>query len=270
MNFLNKLERKYGKYAIHNLMYYIIILYGVGTVMDIISPRFYYQYLSLNASAILNGQVWRIFTFLMNGAGSNLLFAFIALYLYFMIGTNLENTWGAFRFNVYFLVGILGHIIAAFVAYFITGVSYPLDTFYLNFSLFFAFAATYPDMQFLLFFIIPIKAKWMALFNGAYFVLMFIVGDVATKICIVLSLTNFLLFFGATRNYKRVSPQQIHRRNVYKKAVSQPKGISKHKCAICGRTEEDGEDLEFRFCSKCDGNYEYCQDHLFTHTHIKK
>jgi hypothetical protein len=270
MNFLNKLERKFGKYAIHNLMYYIIILYGIGTVLDMVAPQIYNRYLSLNAAAILQGQVWRIFTFLIQGPSDGILFAIIALYLYYMIGTNLENQWGAFRFNMYFLIGILGHVIAAIIVYLITGVPYLLGTSYLNFSLFFAFAATYPNMQFLLFFIIPIKAKWMAWLNGAYFVYAFIAGNIATKICVVLSFANFLIFFLATRNYKRISPQEIHRKNVYKKAVSQPKGITKHKCAICGRTEEDGDELEFRFCSKCEGNYEYCQDHLFTHKHIKK
>jgi hypothetical protein len=228
------------------------------------------SYLSLNAEAILHGQVWRIFTFLMQGPSDSILFAIIALYLYYTIGTNLENQWGAFRFNMYFLVGILGHVIAAMVAYAITDVPYLLGISYLNFSLFFAFAATYPNMQFLLFFIIPVKAKWLAWLNGAYFVFEFISGNIATKICIVLAFSNFLLFFFATRNYKRISPQEIHRKKVYKRATSQPKGVTKHKCAICGRTEEDGEGLEFRFCSKCDGNYEYCQDHLFTHQHIKK
>ncbi|OYO59600.1 hypothetical protein CG709_18535 [Lachnotalea glycerini] len=191
-----------------------------------------------------------------------------------MIGMNLENQWGAFRFNMYFLIGILGHVLAAIVAYLITGVSYSLDTFYLNFSLFFAFAATYPNMEFLLFFIIPIKAKWLALLNGALFLFEFVnsltYGDYATSLSIILSLANFLIFFFATRNFKRISPNEIHRKRVYKKAVSQTKGVTKHKCAICGRTEEDGDELEFRFCSKCDGNYEYCQDHLFTHQHIKK
>jgi hypothetical protein len=267
---MNKLERRFGKYAIHNLMYYIIILYGIGTVLDLVAPGVYENFLSLNAAAILHGQIWRIATFLIQGPGGNILFAIIALYMYYMIGTNLENQWGAFRFNMYFFVGVLGHVLAAFIAYAITGMSYPLNMYYLNFSLFFAFAATYPNMQFLLFFIIPVKAKWLACLDGVYFAYMFIIGDISIKICIVLSLANFLIFFFATRNYKKISPQEIHRKKVYKRAVSQPKGVTKHKCAICGRTEEDGEELEFRFCSKCDGNYEYCQDHLFTHQHIKK
>ncbi|WP_099469937.1 rhomboid family intramembrane serine protease [Konateibacter massiliensis] len=270
MNFLNKLERKYGKYAIHNLMYYIIILYGIGTVLDIVAPGLYLQYLALDVRAVLHGQVWRLLTFLIQAPSGGLLFAIIALYLYYMIGTNLENQWGAFRFNMYFFVGVLGHILAAFLVYFINGDSVYINIYYLNFSLFFAFAATYPNMQFLLFFVIPVKAKWLAWLNGAFFAYEFLIGSFSTKICIALSMANFLIFFFATRNFKRISPQEIHRKQAYKKATSRPQGITKHKCAICGRTEEDGDELEFRFCSKCDGNYEYCQDHLFTHTHIKR
>lgn len=270
MNFINKLERKFGRYAIHNLMYYIILLYGIGTVMDIFMPGFYYQYLSLNAYAIMHGQIWRIVTFLMESPGSGLFFALIAMYLYYMIGENLERQWGSFRFNLYFFTGVIGHVLAALIIYWISGDVYLLGTSYLNFSLFFAFAATYPDLQFYLFFIIPIKAKWLAWLNGIYFIYAFITGNTATRICIALSLANFLLFFFGTRNLKRVSPKEIHRKQAYKRATAMPKGATKHKCAICGRTELDGDYLEFRFCSKCDGNYEYCQDHLFTHQHVKK
>ncbi|MFA9376921.1 MAG: hypothetical protein ACERKZ_09240 [Lachnotalea sp.] len=270
MNFMNKLERKFGKYAIHNLMYYIIILYGIGTVLDQVAPGVCEKYFSLNPEAIMHGQVYRVITFLIDGPSNGILFAIIALYLYYTIGTNLESQWGAFRFNMYFLVGILGHVLAALIVYAITGVPYILGTSYLNFSLFFAFAATYPNMQFLLFFIIPVKAKWLGWLNGAYFLYTFIVGNIPTKICVVLSFSNFLLFFFSSRNFKSISPKEIHRKNVYKKANTHPKGVTKHKCAICGRTEEDGDELEFRFCSKCEGNYEYCQDHLFTHQHIKK
>lgn len=101
-NWLSKLERKFGRYAIPNLMYYIIILYAAGFVLNILNPEFYYRYLSLNAQAILNGQVWRIVTFIIQPPSSSLVFIVFALYLYYMIGQQLENAWGAFRFNLYF------------------------------------------------------------------------------------------------------------------------------------------------------------------------
>ncbi|EGC75955.1 hypothetical protein HMPREF0490_00597 [Lachnospiraceae bacterium 6_1_37FAA] len=105
MNWINKLERKFGRYAIHNLMHYIIILYAVGFVLNLIAPGFYMEYLSLNANAILHGQIWRIVTFLLQPPDGSPIFIVFALYLYYMIGQNLEAAWGAFRFNLYFLPG---------------------------------------------------------------------------------------------------------------------------------------------------------------------
>lgn len=274
MNWINKLERKIGKYAIHNLMYYIIILYGVGFVLNMISPTFYAVFLSLNPQAIMHGQVWRIVTFLIQPPSNSLIFIIFALYLYYMIGIQLERQWGAFRFNLYFFTGVLLHIITSILIYVVTGNVFLLDTTYLNLSLFFAFAATYPDMQFLLFFLVPVKVKWLAVFDGALFVYSIIQSiafhNYATAIAAIISIANFLLFFFSTRNYKRVSPKEINRKRTYHKEVHNAQGITKHKCAVCGKTELDGDNLEFRFCSKCDGNYEYCQDHLFTHQHVKK
>lgn len=295
MNFINKLERKFGKYAIHNLMYYIIAIYVLGWIIQLVAPEIYTSYLSLNAEAILHGQVWRIVTFLLNPPSSSPLFMIFALYLYFIIGMNIERAWGAFRFNLYFFVGVLLHVIAAIIIYLIFGINLDLGTYYLNLSLFFTFAALYPNMQLLLFFIIPIKIKWIALLNGVFFAATIIFGiainflpEVAqynlftnlyrfgviatlpSSIAALVSMLNFIIFFFATRNYKRVSPKEVHRRNVYKRQVNEhtrKDSQARHKCAVCGRTEKDSEDLVFRYCSKCHGGYEYCQDHLFTHEH---
>ena len=141
-----------------------------------------------------------------------------------------------------------------------------MDTYYINMSLFLAFAFVFPDMEMLLMFLIPIKIKWVAYLDIALFVYEMVVGNIGTKISIAMALLNFVIFFfGFMR--KRVSPAQMHRRAAYKKAVK--KMPSRHRCAVCGRTEETNPELEFRFCSKCNGNYEYCQDHLFTHTHVQ-
>lgn len=280
MKFINKLERKFGKYAIPNLMYYIIILYGIGFVINMVNPLIYINFLSLNAKAILHGQIWRIITFMMQPPSNSIIFVVFALYLYYMIGTNLERAWGAFRFNLYFFTGILGHVLGAILVYFTTyiatgvGQVYLLDTTYLNFSLFFAFAAVYPNVQFLIYFIIPVKVKYLAYINGGFFFLTIITAitnkDWATVLAVTISLLNFAIYFFTTRNYRNISPRELHRKKVYQQQVKQPQNITKHKCAICGRTEENDENLEFRFCSRCDGNYEYCQDHLFTHEHVKR
>lgn len=270
MSLLDKLERKFGKYAIPNLMQYIIILYVLGMVLRIATPGVYETYFMLDASQILRGQVWRIFTFLLQSPSTNILFFLITLYFYYMIGTVLEKTWGSFRFNVYYFTGVIGTVLAAIIIYLVTGRVYYLDTTYINASLFLAFAFEYPDMEVLLMFILPIKMKWLAYIDMALYAYSLVVGNWGTRIAIIVSLLNFILFFSSIIRRKGYSPKQVHRKMVYTKAVKQAKKASTHhKCAVCGRTEEDDETLEFRYCSRCNGNYEYCQDHLFTHQHVK-
>lgn len=284
MKFLDKMQRKFGKYAISNLMQYIIAIYILGAVIAMINPYFYMMYLSLDISKVLEGQIWRLVTFLIAPQRIDI-FLLISLYLYYMIGTSLERAWGAFRFNLYFLSGILLQIIAAFIIYVGTGnviLGNTLDL--INQTLFFAFATIYPNMQLLLFFIVPIKIKYLAWIYAAvlaYDVISLIIsGSGIYALAVVIAVANFLIFYFATRNYHRISPKEIKRKSNYRRQVRnaynpdnvvQFRGkstVTRHKCSVCGRTELDDENLEFRFCSKCDGNYEYCMDHLYTHEHV--
>ncbi len=288
MNWLDKLERKFGRYAIPNLMYYIIILYGIGFVLDLFNPEFYSRYLCLDMGAVFKGQVWRLVTFIIEAPSDSLIFILFALHLYYMIGMELERAWGTFRFNVYFFSGVFFHILAALLVYIVTEISLPMSVWYLNMSLFFAFAALYPNMEFLLFLILPVKVKWLALLDGLYFAYgilqaflpaygggMFGIMYKANAAAAFVSLLNFLIFFLGSRNLRPYSPAQIKRKREFKKNIrkaSKPVnygGGASHKCAVCGRTDLDDPSLEFRYCSKCNGNYEYCQEHLFTHTHVK-
>ena len=273
MNLLNRLERKLGKYAIPNLMYYVVILYAIGMFVQMFAPMFYIQYLMLDASAILRGQIWRIITFMIWPPSSSLFFNLLAIYLYYNLGITLERVWGTFRSNVYFFMGILGHVLAALLIYLLTGNVYLLTTDYLNFSLFFAFAATFPDLQFYLFFAIPIKAKWLAIFDGAYFLYGLMFGGMADRIAIIMSLLNFLVYFLMTRGGK-YNPKEIRRKQQFhaqmREASQPPKQGWRHRCAVCGRTDADDPNLVFRYCSKCEGDYEYCQDHLYTHQHVTR
>lgn len=270
---MNKLERKFGRYAIPNLMYYIVILYAVGVLVQMMAPAFYIQYLMLDARAILHGQIWRIITFMIWPPSTSLFFNLIAIYLYYNLGMTLERVWGTFRFNVYFFMGVIGHVLAALLIYIITGQVYILTTDYLNFSLFFAFAVTFPEMQFYLFFVLPIKAKYLALFDGLYFVYGFLFGGMSQRIAIVMSLLNFIVYLFMSRG-SRLNPKEIRRKQVFhsqmREAQKTAAKIGRHRCAVCGRTEEDDPNLVFRYCSKCEGDYEYCQDHLYTHKHVTK
>ena len=277
MNFMNKMERKFGRYAIPNLMYYIVILYGIGLVLQLVQPYLYWQYLCLDAKAILHGQIWRIVTFLIyppamgSWVFTSVFLGVIALFLYHNLGQTLENIWGPFRFNVFFFMGVLGQVIAALVAYLVFGERIAMTTGFLNFSIFLAFAIYFPDVQFLLFFVLPIKAKWLAVAECAVYLYSFVFGSLSTRVEIAISLANVIIFVLMTRNYKRYAPKEIKRRKDFKREVKiLPQGKTRHRCAVCGRTEQDGDHLEFRYCSKCEGNYEYCQDHLYTHQHVTK
>jgi hypothetical protein len=286
MNFLNKLERKYGRYAIHNLMLYISILYGTGFIINWINPYFYMQYLMLDIEKILQGEVWRIVTFLIQPQFNNILYAVIGIYFYYWIGSTLEKSWGAFRFNLYYLSGMLLNVLAVVVIFLVTGNSEFLGMQYINYAMFLAFAVLFPDVQILLFFIIPIKIKYIAYLDAAFIAISliqyFVAGNYFMCLAILLALGNFIFFFMTSRNYRRFSPGEVKRKRNFKSQVRSGqqgnnvvdfngrKKITRHKCAVCGRTELDDENLEFRFCSKCDGNYEYCMDHLFTHEHVKK
>ena len=139
-------------------------------------------------------------------------------------------------------------------------------------SIFLAFAAIYPDMEVYLYFILPIKMKWMAIVYAAMALYYFVTGGLVSRVAIGASLLNVVIFLFSNRNTRKFSPKERARKAKFKKQSAPHMhyaGGAKHRCAVCGRTELDDPCLEFRFCSKCNGNYEYCQDHLFTHEHVK-
>lgn len=296
MNIFDRWERsRLGRFGIPNLMKYIIMLNAAGLVLGLINPGFYYQYLSLDMYAILHGQLWRLVTFLLCpsiglGTGNGLISIFwfvIWAQMYYSIGTNLEYRWGTFRFSLFYLSGLAEIILVTLVFYLLmmtdnSGVNAVLglqmgaavSLTYLNQTLFLAFALLYPDIQFLLYFIIPVKAKWLsivylgltgislfsALQGGAYY-------QAALIVVSLLNLFIFILFGKGNPGPAQAFKQKKRQAEFQYKARSQTTG-PRHRCAICGRTELDAPNLEFRYCSKCDGNFEYCSDHLFTHEHV--
>lgn len=293
MNQRNRLRRKLEKYAIPNLTLYLIICYGIGYLMQYLVPAGY-QYLMLDPFLVLKGQIWRLVTWiLIPPDSSNIFFVLITLYLYYSLGGLLERIWGTYKYNVYLFSGLLFTILGAFVlcGYSVLMGAQPtmytglyvlnngsavyfgqFSTYYINMSIFLACAASIPDVQVLLMFLFPIKVKWLGIVYGIILLVNCIQGGIATWIVVIFSLLNFLVFFLRSKGKMHLSVGQIKRQQEFHqkmRAAGQTKGITRHKCAVCGRTELDGDDLEFRFCSKCNGNYEYCQYHLFTHEHVK-
>ena len=291
MNFITKLERKFGRFAIKNLIIYVLGAYAVGYILSIAFPQVYSMLLLDPRMIFTKGQVWRIFTWICTIPQELNLFVVFMFLFYYWIGQTLERYWGTFRYNLYMFSGWFFMTVGAIVIYFVSGgkISLSMDTYYINMTSFLAFATLFPDTQVMLMMLIPIKMKWLAIADlvliGYSFItylgliIQYHTGNILLTsndymfcmvICvsIVISLLNFLIFYFATRNYKRYSPKEVKRKKEYKKQVKMAAGVTRHKCAICGRTENDGEGLVFRFCSKCEGNYEYCQDHLFTHEHV--
>ena len=207
MKFFSKLEFKYGKYAIQNLMTYLTALYAAGLVISLMLPQVYYAYLALDAGMILKGQVWRLITWLLYPPTSGIFFGALMLFVYYNIGTNLERIWGSFKFNVFIFTGILLHIIAAFIIYAIPetqGTIWILTPASLNMSILLAFITTFPDARFLLFFFIPIKASWLGAFYVAMTLVDFITGGPAQKISVAVSLLNVIIFLVMTGKWRQI------------------------------------------------------------------
>lgn len=293
---MSPFERKFGKYAIRNLSFVLVFCYAVGYLLQLVDRSgFVLSWLTLNPYAILHGQIWRLVTWILIPPSSGgLFFTLLMLYFYCSIGTSLERTWGTYRYNVYLFQGMLFTIVGSFLLMgycylfkpkiplmdinltintpdeYFTVIAMVFSTYFINMSIFLAYAATFPDAQVLLMFIIPIRVKWLGVIYAVMLLYEFLGTNVYGKFAIGASLLNFVVFFLTSRNMMHLNPKQIHRRQEFKRDVRRNTGITKHKCAICGRTEVDSPQMQFRFCSKCDGNYEYCEEHLYTHTHIKR
>lgn len=275
-NWLDKMERRFGRYAIRNLTMYLLAGYAIGYLLSFTMPQLL-TYFTLEPALILKGQVWRLLSWVIIPPNDNIIFVIFMMLLYYSLGNTLESYWGAFRYNVYIFSGILFTVIGAFIVNGliggITGFGSLYSTYYTNMSIFLACASIMPDYQLLLYGIIPIKMKWLAVLDVVLLAVDAVQGGLIIRIVIIASLLNFIIFFFCNRNLRGHSPKQAARRKKFQKQISRPQnqyaGGAKHRCAVCGRTELDNPTLEFRYCSKCNGNYEYCQDHLFTHEHVK-
>ena len=275
-NWLDKMERRFGRYAIRNLTMYLLAGYAIGYLLSFTMPQLL-TYFTLEPALILKGQVWRLLSWVIIPPNDNIIFVIFMMLLYYSLGNTLESYWGAFRYNVYIFSGILFTVIGAFIVNGliggITGFGSLYSTYYINMSIFLACASIMPDYQLLLYGIIPIKMKWLAILDVVLLAVDAVQGGLIIRIVIIASLLNFIIFFFCNRNLRGHSPKQVARRKKFQKQISRPQnqyaGGAKHRCAVCGRTELDDPTLEFRYCSKCNGNYEYCQDHLYTHEHVK-
>lgn len=288
MNWLEKLERKYGGRGIPNITRLLIFATLIGDLLGYAAAysagaNFIYQLLVFSPRYILRGQIWRLVTWIFMPSNGLSVWSIIFMVCLLMLGQSMESGLGTFRMNIYFLGGILLSDIGGMLIGILSGfqINIYLTSYYLLFSLYLMLGIFMPDAEMRLYFVLPIKMKWLVI---VYFVSMifeivefFSYGPaigITMSAQIIFAVANLLWFVYSCKNHLSLKQQrrQRKRQQNFRQQFSQPRpgsDISQHKCCICGRTEFDDPTLTFRYCSKCAGSREYCQEHLFTHEHVR-
>ena len=290
---MKNLRRKFELYCyknrhkgIPNLMLYIVIGTAIVYFMSEMAGNYVlYNLLAFDQELILRGQIWRLFSYPLTYNPGNLLLMLISCMCYYSIGRAMENIWGTLRFTLFYLTGVVMMDVYCLIF------GGRADVYYLNMSLFLSYATLFPDAGFLLFFIIPVKAWIFALFDLVNVGIGLFTYPFPYNFFSVISLANYFLFFGkdvlnviplswrmnARRLFKKKSVQNSQSRpkvipfdaGSYEASKAAPKSPYTHRCTVCGRTDVDSPELEFRYCSRCKGYYCYCEDHISNHSHIE-
>jgi hypothetical protein len=261
MRFIDRLEKKLGRYAPVNLTVYLIAgqsLFYVLFMMGKVDP----SQLWLSAGSLLQGEWWRLLLFPLYPPNCGLLCALFGWYLFYLMGSALEEHWGAFRYDLFLLTGFLLTVSVSFLV-----PAYPMSTAFLGGSVFLAFAFLFPDFQLLLFFILPVRIKWLALITWLGYGYLILVGGWASRLLVLASIGNFLLFFARDI----LVNLKYGKRQMTKKVLSATRSNEQpfHRCTVCGITDKTHPDMDFRYCPQCEGQYGYCRDHIFNHEHVK-
>lgn len=265
-------------FGIKNLMLFIVLgnaivwLFGAMDTNHVLISL-----LSFSAEKIFTQfQIWRLVTFVLVPEQGGF-FLLVSLYFYYWIGNTLENQWGAGKFTIYYISGMLFNILYGTLLWLFTGLDYTVSTTYINLSMFFAFATLFPDTTVLLFFIIPIKMKWLAYLNAALFLYSVLANPFPINLLPIIAVLNYLLFCGGwlfdflrPARVKQKKKTIDFKRAAKKYNAEQAKRPYTRKCEVCGKTDTQFPELEFRFCSKCEGYHCFCIDHINSHIHFKE
>ena len=254
MNWLDKLERRFGHIAVPGLIRIIVVLNAIVFVLLRVNED-YIRPLVLDPNRVMHGEVWRLVTYLFLPPTDDAIFVVFALYFLWIMGDGLEQEWGAFRLNVFYLCGMIATTI---VAFFITRSS--VTNAFLNLSIFLAFATVLPDFEILLFFILPVKVKWLGIISAAFLGVTVMFASYPANLVPIVSLANYLLFFGPQFFRTAAQKREDMRRRARFEAASHVGPLeTMHRCVICGKTEVDNPELEFRVA---EDEREYCMEHL--------
>ncbi|MBP3233273.1 MAG: hypothetical protein J6M65_02440 [Eubacterium sp.] len=325
MKFRYKLENKFEKYTIPNLYLIVIICIVIGYVIRYLTPAIYDELLLIPYMVVVKHQFWRLFTWIFTIpyelTGLMMLFLPINLFFYYSLGRSLESYWGRFMYNLYVIGGavftdilvVLGgiyyyylspsaqtHIMQFQNGQYGDSVYAALNvTHFMLISIFLAFTVVGGDHMVYLYFVIPLKMKWMGYLDLILLGYYFLTGGIFTKLIVVGSVANYFIYAYLNKSKTMPTLKDRKRKREFVKATQKgysarrrqaangevisypggsiippgtgnPEGITIHKCAVCGRTEVSNPEMEFRFCSKCEGNYEYCSEHLYTHQHVQQ
>ena len=280
---LTRFSYDHPNFGIPNLMTYLIAANVSIFVFDLIGGGSLTSMLCLDPAAVLSGQVWRLFTFVLVPTSMKPIWFAISMFFYYSLGTTMEREWGTPKFTLFYLTGALLTLLAAFSSHLLLRSIWIYGTglYYIHRSLFLAFATLHPDAPMLFYFVIPIKAKWLAalwLFLEVYDIISLPSYLLPILVLPLLSaILNYLLYFWQDIGslFGRVQIQRQHQRsaqtiNIQKaqKELRERRGYL-HKCAVCGITDQDDPNMEFRYCSKCNGYYCYCADHINSHVHVQ-
>ena len=281
---VDRFAYQHPNFGIPNLMKFIV----AGNVIVFLLLRLtnygIFSYLGFNWGRVLDLQVWRLLSFIFVPDTSSVFSLMLSLYFTYFIGNQLEREWGTPKFNLYYLSGVVLTIIVGIIGYYAFGPGVTIyGTYYIGMSMFLAFACLYPEAQVLLFFIIPLKVKWLAILDVVLFAVDILAAllrfDIVSAFLPIIALLNFLVFFWSDMmeafgyRRQRARHQNSHKTIQFKAAARQQQKKEaqqgyRHKCAVCGRTDTEHPDLEFRYCSRCAGYHCFCQDHIFSHEHF--
>jgi len=257
-------------FGIPNIMKYVSIGSCVFWLLGLVNPTLL-SLMQFSPYHILHGQVWRLLTFIFYPPSTGLI-AFIAIYFYYYIGSTLEKYWGTPEFNLFLCISAGLTILYGFLMYFIFGINVQITLTYTYLSMFFAFATLFPDMQVLLFMIIPVKMKYLAYLDAGLFLYSFVTTSFPLNFLPVVALAGFLIFCGPdlwARRTRRATKETINFRKESQRIRRQQEAqLYRHKCAVCGKTDTEYPNLEFRYCSRCQGYHCFCQEHISNHIHF--
>ncbi len=261
MALLNRLERLLGRFAIPNLSLCLVIgqvfFWGVWFLR-----AFDLESISLLPGAVLAGQYWRVVTFLLLPPSSHPVFIAFAWYMFWLMGSALEEYWGDFRYNLFLFIGWALTVAAAFL----TPGQYTTNLFLAG-SVFLAFAMLNPDFELMIFFILPVKIKWLALLQGVGYAYALLAGSWSVRLSVLASLGNFLLFFAGDIVQRIRTGRRRMEHQARTAARSGDEREPRHRCHVCGKTDLTHPQEDFRYCSKCAGEECYCSEHLRNHVH---